>query len=255
MSQPPLTTLDNLVQREAEFFNTADQRLGWPVAMARDATLLLSTFIASVSAARHMFIRCMAIMKVHHTLAFMSTLRLHHVQTMMNLRQAAEATSNAAFALAHPDADFIYAETGFVMRPKEISGRSYKWIEQAFPRHSADLKTIKDIINEQSAHFNIVNSARFVADYPEDEIWRTDFFDREDSHLELNDLWISTNLALCSIHLMIEVAKTHGGFELAVDTASRANKIQVHADKLRADLTGSERHQRATALAEKAKKK
>lgn len=255
MSKPYLTNLDCLLQREAELFHSAEHRLGWPVAMARDATLLLSNFMESVSAARHVFIRCMAMVKVHHTLAFMSTLRLHHVQSMMNLRQVAEATSNAAFALAHPDLDLIDAETGLVLHPKEISAKSYKWIEQAFPRHSSDLKVIKDIINEQSAHFNIVNSTLIVTDSAEDEIWRADFFDLEDRHFELSDLWVSTMLALCSIHLMIEVAKVHGGFVLALDAEERAHNVKAQADKLRADLMGSERHRRATALSEKAKKR
>lgn len=254
MITPHLTTLDCLLQREAELFHSADLRLGWPVAMARDATLLLSNFMASVSADRHVFVRCMAVIKVHHTLAYMSTLRLHHVQSMMNLRQVTEATPSAAFALAHPELDLIDSETGLVRCPKKISAKSYKWIGQAFPRHSSDLKMVKDIINEESSHFNIVNSTLLVTEPAEGEVWRADFFDLEDSHFELTDLWLSTQLALCSINLMIEVAKVHGGFVLAIDAEARAKNIQVQADKLRADLMNSKRHQRATASAKKAKK-
>jgi hypothetical protein len=253
MSTPPLTTFDSLVQQESDLIGSAEERLGWPVAMARDATLLLSTFMASVDAAHHMYIRCMAIMKTHHTLAFMSTLRLHHVQAMMNLRQAAEAASNAAFALAHPDAVYVDGDKGFIMNPKEVGSRSYKWIRQKFPLHSTNLKVLKDIINDQSAHFNIVNSARLVDDLPEGDIWHTGFFDREDKYLQHNDLWLLTNLSLCAMHLMTEVGKVHGGFKLDAEAEGRAKNIQFHANRLRSEMTSSERHQRATALAEAAK--
>jgi hypothetical protein len=42
-------------------------------------------------------------MKKHHMLAMFSTLRLHRVQAMMNLRQVLEAGASATFAIANPE--------------------------------------------------------------------------------------------------------------------------------------------------------
>src|SRR2546430_9857689 len=41
--------------------------------------------------------------KKHHMLALFSTVRLHKVQALMNLRQVLEAGACAAFAIANPD--------------------------------------------------------------------------------------------------------------------------------------------------------
>lgn len=249
----PLTTLYSLVRREAELLSTADKRIGWPVDMAHDATALLSTFIASVSASRQVFMRCMAILKTHHTLAFMSILRSHHVQAMMNLRQTAEAATIAAYALAHPNAEFADSNSGLIMCPKKISKRANRWIQSYFPQHSDDIKLTKDLINESAAHFNIINSEFLFRNDPENCISHTDYFDKEDRYISHIDIWLFTKLALCSIDLMIQVEQSHGGFQLAADVPMRAHKIQWHADKLRAEIIGSERHQRAAQLIEKTK--
>jgi hypothetical protein len=113
----PTTTLDELMWEEARLFETAEARLGQPYAMAREATLLLTTFVGGIQADRTVFIRCLALMKKHFTLAVVSIARRHHVQAMMNLRQVIEAASNAAYALGTPAADYVepsdWARDGF----------------------------------------------------------------------------------------------------------------------------------------------
>ena len=58
-------------------------------------------------------------------LGFLSALRLHHVQTMMNLRQVLEAGSAAAYAIANPKIeDFVDTDDFGIMDPsKELTSK------------------------------------------------------------------------------------------------------------------------------------
>jgi hypothetical protein len=254
-SAPPQTTLPGLADEEARLFATAEERLGPPFAMARESTLLLTTFMASVCADRHIFIRCMAILKTHHTLALLSVARHHHIQATMNLRQVVEAASSAAYALAHPEAEYVDPVTDLTFEPKKVSKRSYNWIAKAYPSHSKDLQSMKDHLNDNSTHFNIVQSARIVSDNPEEMVWKTDFFDSPDLYKEQIDLWFLTKTALCSMHLLSEVQQSHGGFVLAPDFEDRANAVASEWERLKDTIQATPRHQAATESAERAKAK
>jgi hypothetical protein len=248
----PMTTLPLLVQEEARLFETAYQRLGEPFPMAQESTLLLSTFMASVSADREVFVRCMSILKKQHTLALLSVVRRHHIQAFMNLRQVVEGASNAAYALAHPAADYIDGDTGLVMDAKALSDRTYKWIEEQFPAHSADLKDVKTLLNEQGTHFHIVNSERLFGTDVEAGQWNTDFFDKEDIHLITSDLWLVTQTAIATMHLLDQVRLRFGGFVPADNFYERANVLYAHSQEVVAQMTATERHQKASRAAAEA---
>jgi hypothetical protein len=248
----PTTTLDELMWEEARLFETAEARLGQPYAMAREATLLLTTFVGGIQADRTVFIRCLALMKKHFTLAVVSIARRHHVQAMMNLRQVIEAASNAAYALGTPAADYVEPVTGLAMDSKEVSKRSYAWLDANYPTMSDDLKGIKDHLNDTSSHFNLVQSGRIVGDEPKNGVWETGFFDEEDDHLSHIDLWSITHAALASLALFEAVRLKHGGYFPAADLEERA--IQLHDDwqTLAKGMMETPRHKAATLIAEEA---
>ena len=62
-------------------------------------------------------------------LAFLSALRLHHVQAMMNLRQVLEAGAAAAYCIANPKVeDFVDIDEFGIMDPsKELTNKRYRW--------------------------------------------------------------------------------------------------------------------------------
>ena len=70
---------------------------------AEEAVHFLSTFVRSIKADRHIFGSFLSHAKEHAMLALFSTIRLHQVQAMMDLRQVLEAGTAAAFALVHPE--------------------------------------------------------------------------------------------------------------------------------------------------------
>jgi hypothetical protein len=59
-----------------------------------------------------MFARFFSLLKKHHMLALLSALRLHKVQTMINLRQVLEAGAAAAFAIANPETEHFATTDG-----------------------------------------------------------------------------------------------------------------------------------------------
>jgi hypothetical protein len=252
---PPLMTLEGLAAEELRLVQTAEARLGHTYLMAREATILLSTFIGSVSRNQDLFVRCMAMLKKHHTLALLSVLRRHHVQGVMDLRQVVEAASSAAYALAHPEADYIDPDTGLLMNPQKVSERSYKWIGRAFPTQSANFKAIKDELSETGSHFNLVNSGRIVAEEPEAGFWKTEFFDLSDQHLQEVDLWRLIHVALAAMQLVVEVGKVHSGFRVAADFEGRANILAGDWKRLGERLMATPRHQEASAKAADAQAK
>jgi hypothetical protein len=247
MKRPKTTTLDSLVVKERNHYLNAQKRLGAPYLVARETTILLTTFVESASENRHVFAGFLALIHKHQTLSLLSIVRFHHVQAMMNLRQAIESASNAAFALAHPLEDYFDEDTGFLLDPKKISSRSYNWIESEFQDHSDHFKGIKSEINKQSSHSNIIQSARIVETDLDNKIFNTSFFDREDQYDNISDLLIIAKVAIIVMDLIWAVNQKHGGISFSDDFTKRFSQVIAdHADLVE-NLKQTKRFQDATS--------
>ena len=115
----PQSTLEEIVESERSMFLDGEARYGRHFKHARAATMYLSLCVVSVDHDRSdTFGRLFALMKKHHMLAFLSALRLHRVQAMLNLRQVLEAGAGAAYAIANPDVrDFVDIDAFGIMDP------------------------------------------------------------------------------------------------------------------------------------------
>ena len=89
----PQSTLEEIVDSERAMFVDAAARYAQHYTHARDTTMLLSNCIVRIEKKdrSRIFGQLFSLMKKQHTLAFLSILRLHRVQAMMNLRQVLEA--------------------------------------------------------------------------------------------------------------------------------------------------------------------
>jgi hypothetical protein len=93
----PQSTLEEIVESERSMFLDGESRYGQHFKHARATTIYLSLCVVSVDHDRSdTFGRLFSLMKKQHTLAFLSALRLHKVQAMLNLRQVLEAGAGAA---------------------------------------------------------------------------------------------------------------------------------------------------------------
>lgn len=102
------STIDEILDSEKEMVIRGADRYGPYLVNASTFNSLLSTgMIKSIDQDRFLFALFLSHVRKHLTLAHFSALRLHHIQAMMNLRQALEAGASAAYAIAHTDpADF-----------------------------------------------------------------------------------------------------------------------------------------------------
>ena len=93
------------------------------------------------------FGRFFSLMKKHHTLTFLSALRLHKVQAMANLRQVLEAGAGAAYAIANPRhfRDFVDIDAFNIMDPSQkLTKKRYRWLDENYPENSKWLASTKE---------------------------------------------------------------------------------------------------------------
>ena len=192
-------TLEEIVESECAMFIDGEARYGRYFKHARAATMDLSLCVVSVDRDRsHTFGRLFSLMKKHHTLAFLSTLRLHRVQAMLNLRQVLEAGAGAAYAIANPDVrGFADIDAFGIIDPsQELAKKHYRWLGKNYPDSSKWIRDTKDQINNQMAHANIVSAdATFRVGQTPDVI-DLPFFDAEDEYIVQTDLWQIGSVAI-----------------------------------------------------------
>jgi hypothetical protein len=230
-----------------------EARYGQHYKHARAAAIYLTLCVDSVEMDRSdTFGRLFSPTKKHHTLAFLSALRLHHVQAMMNLRHVLEAGAAAAYAIANPKVeDFVDIDAFGIMDPsKELTGKRYRWLDENYATGSKWIKEQKKLINDQTAHANIVDGDRTFrvvgghgASAP--------FFDVEDEHFVKTDLWWISSAAISLMDLFYgvarDVANATGRSVIGFRTDFQRTILGLAAESnaLLAELRGSDRFKAA----------
>jgi hypothetical protein len=151
-------TIGEIIESENWLVLAGPERYGAYYTHALDASVFLTHFIKSLDSDRFVFGRYYSQVKKHHLLALFSTVRLHQVQSTMNLRQVLEAGSLASFAIANPDPSHFVTEdkNGLLNSSQKLTSNAYKWLDQHYPEASKGLKEMKDNINASTAHANLV---------------------------------------------------------------------------------------------------
>jgi hypothetical protein len=206
----PQSTLEEIVESERSMFLDGGPRYGRHFKHAKDATIYLNVCVVRVAADRSdTFGRFFSLMKKQHTLAFLSALRLHHVQAMLNLRQVLEAGAGAAYAIANPDvAGFADTDAFGIMDPsKKLTEKRHRWLNKNYPDGSKRITDTKSLINKQTAHANIISAdATYRAGQTADAVDLL-FFDAEDDYFVKCDLGLISNAAITLMDLFYDVAE------------------------------------------------
>jgi hypothetical protein len=251
---PKQSTFEEIVESERELVRTADQRYGNYSWHARDCVVFLSRCIIAVDPDRMMFARFSSLMKKQLFLALLSTLRLHRVQAMMNLRQVLEAGAAAAFAIANPEPKH-FAKTdqnGFIDPAQDWTKKRYDWLALHFPEASDAIKEKKLLINNFAAHANIVVTAQtFEVNDAGDEI-STPFFDVEDEHHVKTDLWETASISIVLMDLLYGVNKTRGVLEFIPDFEFHLRRVYEQNVALLTEMKSTQRYKQALARSQKA---
>lgn len=211
--------------------------------------LLSSGMIKSVDADRFVFAIFLSQIRKHLTLSLFSALRLHKVQTMMNLRQVLEAGSCAAYAIANTDpADFADVRDDGTLDPsKKLTKKRYDWLDQNFPDGSANIKLMKDTINEFSAHANIIIAQQTFKHDFEAGIFNTTFFDYEDEISVKTDLWQIANITLGLMDLFYGVNQTLGVIKLQDGWSNKFQALVNENERLKVEMLTNERLKKFSA--------
>jgi hypothetical protein len=227
----PQATIEEIIESERSMLVTAKDRYGQYYAHARSVSAFLSRCISAVDHDRMMFGRLHAHMKKHHMLALFSTLRLHKVQAMMDLRQVLEAGASGAFAIANPEQHhFADADDRGILDPtSELTKKRYAWLNEHYRDKSQWIKNTKERINSSAAHANIVSADSVFRVTDAGDAVNTPFFDVEDEYFVKADLWLIASIGLTLMDLLYGVNQNRnvigfsGGFPDIIGQMARDN--------------------------------
>lgn len=232
----------DIVDTEREFILQAPNKYGdyWHFALA--GYNLVENCIKSINPDRFIFAAFLSQIRKHHTLALLSSVRLHHIQAMMNLRQVLEATSCAAYAIAHPEPDDFVKRKGKIIDPtKDLTIKRYKWLEENYPEKSEEIKRLKGTINSSTAHSNIVYAHKNYYFDLENGKFDTPFFDFEDTLHVKGDLWLIGNMAMGLMDFLYGVNLDYKKIVFNVNFAEEITKLQTENDRLKKEALGDSR--------------
>jgi hypothetical protein len=238
------STIDEILQSEKEMVERGEERYGAYFKNAMDFDSLLGTgMISSIDRSRYIFAVFLAQVRKHLTLAIFSAVRLHHVQAMMNLRQALEAGASAAFAIAHTEpAEFANEKDDGTIDPSQkLSKKRYDWLTHNFPAGAEALKVMKDLINQFGAHSNIVSAYQNFRLDDVNRQFSTPFFDFEEADFVKTDLWQIANVELGLMDLFYGINEKFDVIKLQQDWGERFRTLAAENNRLRDEMMSLER--------------
>ena len=241
-------TLQDLIDQENLMLSVAGKEYGESFKNALDFNALLQTFLKEVKVDAWIFSIFLSQIRKHHTLAIFSSVKLHHTQAMLNLRQILEAGVNAAYAIANQNKDgFVKKrENGFLDAPENFAKKRYDWIEKSYKKHSDFIKHMKGEINKTVAHSNIIYGFQnFDYSKMDKYIFEMPFFDIKDNFKVKTDLWLAGNIALGLMDLFYGVNKDYNLLTFSSDFQSELNKYEQVNKKIKDEFIKTERIQKA----------
>ena len=247
MTEHKQSTLEEIIESERQLALTAEARYGNFYLHARECSIFLSRCILEVNHDRLMFARFFSLMKKHHMLALLSTVRLHKVQAMMNLRQVLESGAAAAFAIAKPELEH-FAETdpqGMLDPSQDLTKKRYQWLDKNYADGSLAIKKKKELINQQSSHANVVSSEKIFDVSEAGDAVSAPFFDIEDEHHVRIDLWQISSIAIEIMDLLYGVNRDLNVIRFIPNFATYIGHVAKINDALLAEMKSTDRYKRA----------
>lgn len=233
-----------MAEREKQLVFAAAERYPRYYPHAENATLLFSNFLKSIDRDRFVFAMFLSLAKKHHTLALLSTVRLHRVQAMMDLRQVLEAGASAAFAIANPEQEhFVQTDDlGILEASQKLAKKRHAWLDEHYPGGSKFIKREKEIINPLMAHANLLAAQINFETNHQRGSFEMNFFDAEDAYLVKSDLWLVGNIAIGLLELFYGVNQGPGVIKFADEFESRLSKLSDESETLAEEMKQDERY-------------
>jgi hypothetical protein len=236
-------TIAEILETEYRLALDAREKHGDFYKNVADFNHLLQTLLVSVNSDRFVFVMFLSQVRKHIALALFSSVRLHHVQAMMDLRQALEAGACAAYAIANPDVSGFAEsdESGSLDASQELAAKRYKWLEATYPAGSAAIKRMKVTINSSAAHSNIVYAQKTFAFESGQGWFSTPFFDIEDDFQVKTDLWGIANSSMGLMDILYRINVGRNVIKFRDDFGARLLELEAKNNELKAEMLASPR--------------
>ena len=248
------SSLSEIINTEHVLLGKAPQEYGDFFNHTVRSHRLLQSFVVTIKDEGWIFVSFLSHLKKHHLLAFLSTIRLHHVQTVMNLRQVLESGANAAYALANPNAeDFVLSTPENLLDiPEKLKNKRYKWLEKNYPKGSKAIKAMKKQM-QKSSHSNLVDTHRTFK-YEEKEEYaqlKTPFFDIKKEFQIKADLWSIANIAMGLMDLFYGINENYNRVTFSDSFVGELQALDKENARLKKIMMDTPNFKRADRLARK----
>lgn len=202
--------LEAISWSEHELIIDARERYDDFLLFSEEAIKLLMKSFVSVHPNCDVFLVFLSQIQKALTLSLLSTVRKHDVQSSLMLRIALESSVYAGYALTETNVlDFINIdENGFAHENKSVKKKALKWIEDNYSHFSISIKNYKSMINDSSAHSNIISAFNNFSIGKDDSVI-TSLFDNDRTEMIKERLWWIGNIALCILDFLRIVIKDH----------------------------------------------
>lgn len=245
-------TLTELIEGEHQKTLKALERYGANFAHNLKVFQLLEGFFTDVKAPQDIFLRFYFSFRNFYWLTLFSIIRLHHVQSSLNLRQMIEYGTDAAYAIVFPEVE-KFADTdefGIMDSTQPLKSKRYKWLDENYKATSQAILKIKSPV-QVSSHSNISDTNRgykFVASDDSAQI-HVSFFDFEDDYMEKAALWQLANTTLAILGLWYEISRDYKTLELIPDFAQKHATLMQENQQIKSELTATDRFKQADNVA------
>jgi len=193
------SNLSEIIRTEHELLEEAPKKYGEFFSHAIESYKLLQSFVITIKDEGWLFVAFLSHLKKHHLLGLLSTVRRHHVQFVMNLRQVIESGTNASYALGNPKPEDFALSTpeGILEIPEKLKKKRYKWLEKNYPKGSKAIKSMKKLMQKPS-HSNIIDAHRTFKYEVKNKAaqLKTPFFDFQNDFQVKSNLWSLANMAM-----------------------------------------------------------
>ncbi|MDD3940217.1 MAG: hypothetical protein PHQ01_01415 [Candidatus Pacebacteria bacterium] len=240
-------TLQDIIDSEKGLLLSAKEDYGEYFDNACGFNSLLNNFIKSLNdPEKYIFLAFYSQIKKNHTLALFSSIRLHHVQTGMNLRQFIEASSWAIYAMGNKEIEkFCDSKSSVLKVSKKHSEERNKWLIANYKDASEKFNIQRKIINGSLAHSNIVYTFQNFKTNPEKFGFDFSFFDEYDDFRVKTDLWTVGNFAMGLLDLMYSVNNDYNVFNIIDDFFPKFRKLVNQNNKLKQEMMNHPRFKKS----------
>lgn len=252
------STLSEITRTEHELLEEAPKKYGEFFNHAIESYKLLQSFVITIKDEGWLFVAFLSHLKKHHLLGLLSTVRRHHVQFVMNLRQVIESGTNASYALGNPNPEDFALSTpeGILETPEKLKNKRYKWLGENYSKGSTAIKQMKKLM-QSSSHSNIIDAHRTFKYEAKDKIvqLKTPFFDFENDFQVKSNLWSLANMAMGLMDLFYGINLKYKIITFSPNFIKDLQLLEKENKRLKKAITDTPRFKRADKIAKAREKR